>query len=367
MRSARRCASTRSCRARSSPRSPRRGTWRRSRPGRGPSPCAGPATRRRSSARRCTWRATPRATRPARSSPSTAARSGACPEEGAREPAAVAARRPPRRARDRRADRGRSADRHVLRRRGARDACARARDRRGRGSLATLPASGEPAGVDRRARHARAARADGAPDRGARRRDRGARGGLPGRRGSVTAAVTPPLNPAELIARVNRDVERSVLRARNGVRYVRGSHRPQLGATPKAVVWRRGRARRWRYRNDDVRYGPPVAIVHSLVSRSYILDLRPANSLIEYLVDAGLDVFLLDWGVPDERDADNTLDTYVDGLLPRALAAVRWESGCPDVTLAGYCLGGIIAMLYAAGHPAALVRNLILMATPLDF
>src|SRR3954453_17066066 len=61
----------------------------RSRPGRRPPPCAGPGTRRRSSARRCTWRATPRATRPARSSPSTAARSGARREEEAREPATV--------------------------------------------------------------------------------------------------------------------------------------------------------------------------------------------------------------------------------------------------------------------------------------
>ena len=94
-----------------------------------------------------------------------------------------------------------------------------------------------------------------------------------------------------------------------------------------------------------------MVIVHSLVSRSYILDLRPGNSLVEYLVGAGLDVFMLDWGVPDERDADNTLETYVDGQLPRALAAVRRESGCPEVTLAGYCLGGLMAMLYAAGHP----------------
>ena len=38
--------------------------------------------RRRSPARRCTWRPTPRATRPARSSPSTAARSGACRGSG---------------------------------------------------------------------------------------------------------------------------------------------------------------------------------------------------------------------------------------------------------------------------------------------
>jgi polyhydroxyalkanoate synthase subunit PhaC len=175
------------------------------------------------------------------------------------------------------------------------------------------------------------------------------------------------VNPADLLARVNRDVERSILRARNGVRYVRGTHRPQLGITPKDVVWRRGRAQLWRYRGGEVRFGPPVVIVHSLVSRSYILDLRPGNSTIEYLVGAGLDVFLLDWGVPDERDAENTLETYVDGDLPRALAAVRRVTGCAEVTLAGYCLGGVMAMLYAAARPDAGVRNLVLMATPIDF
>src|SRR5205823_1018555 len=86
-------------------------------------------------------------------------------------------------------------------------------------------------------------------------------------------AVTT-LNPSGLAARLQRDVERSLMRARNGVRYVRGTHRPRVGATPKEVVWKRGKAELWRYRNGGpVRYGPPVVIVHSLVSRSYILDL----------------------------------------------------------------------------------------------
>ena len=49
--------------------------------------------------------------------------------------------------------------------------------------------------------------------------------------------VPSALNPADVIQRVNRDVERSILRARNGIRYVRGTHRPALGATPKDVVW----------------------------------------------------------------------------------------------------------------------------------
>ena len=175
------------------------------------------------------------------------------------------------------------------------------------------------------------------------------------------------LNPADLLQRVNRDVERSILRARNGVRYVRGTQRPALGTTPKDVVWRSGKAELWRYKGGDRRYGPPVVIVHSLVSRSYILDLRPGNSTVEYLTAAGLDVFMLDWGVPDELDADNDLERYVDWYLPRALAAARRVSGSQEVTLAGYCLGGVLAALYAAGHANANVRNLILMATPFDY
>lgn len=179
--------------------------------------------------------------------------------------------------------------------------------------------------------------------------------------------MAPTLNPLDLATRVNREVERSLLRARNGVRYVRGTHRPALGATPKEVVWRRGKAELWRYTGGTVRYGPPVLIVHSLVSRSYILDLRPGNSLVEHLTAAGLDVYMLDWGVPDELDADNDLARYVDWYLPRAVAAVRRESGSDEVTLMGYCLGGLLAALYAAGHEEAPVRNLLLMATPVNF
>jgi poly[(R)-3-hydroxyalkanoate] polymerase subunit PhaC len=175
------------------------------------------------------------------------------------------------------------------------------------------------------------------------------------------------LMPSELVARVNRDLERSLLRARNGVRYVRGSAKPKVGATPKETVWQQDKAQLWRYQGGPVRYGPPILIVHSLVSRSYILDLRPGNSAVEYLVNAGFDVFMLDWGVPDELDAGNDFATYIDRYVPRAVAAVRRETGCAEVTMAGYCLGGVIAMLYACGHEDAAVRNLILMATPADF
>jgi polyhydroxyalkanoate synthase len=175
------------------------------------------------------------------------------------------------------------------------------------------------------------------------------------------------MSPADVVARVNRDVERSYLRARNGLRYVRGTHRPKLGATPKDVVWQRDKAQLWRYRGGEIRYGQPLLIVTSLVSRSYILDLLPGSSAVEFLRGQGIDVYLLDWGIPDALDADNSLETYVDEYLPRAVEAVVRHSGCDELTMAGYCLGGVLGALYANGHDDERVRNLILMATPVDY
>lgn len=176
-----------------------------------------------------------------------------------------------------------------------------------------------------------------------------------------------PPGPA-LASRLQKEVERSILRARNGIRVVTGASRPRVGATPKDVVWRRDRAELWRYRGETpIRYGPPIVFVHSLVSRSYIMDLRPGNSTVEFLVEQGFDVYMLDWGIPDERDADNTIETYVIEYLPRAVDAVRRTSGCDEVTLAGYCLGGTFVILYAAGNDDAPVRNLVLLASPVDY
>jgi len=119
--------------------------------------------------------------------------------------------------------------------------------------------------------------------------------------------VPPAPNPRSVLDRVRREVERNALRARNGIRMVAGISQPGVGQTPKEVVWRAGRSELWRYRSDHVRVSPPLLIVYSLFNRSYILDLRPGNSVVERLLGAGFDVYLLDWGVPDERDSSNRL------------------------------------------------------------
>ena len=173
--------------------------------------------------------------------------------------------------------------------------------------------------------------------------------------------------PRTAVTRVRQDVERNALRARNGIRLAVGSGGPRVGVSPKDTIWRSGRCELWRYRNDNVSLSPPLLIVFSLVSRSYILDLTPGNSFVEHLLDAGFDVFLLDWGVPDERDANNTLEDYVDEYLPAAVAELLRATGNRELNLLGYCVGGVLALLYAAAHPRAPLRSLTALATPVDF
>jgi polyhydroxyalkanoate synthase len=178
--------------------------------------------------------------------------------------------------------------------------------------------------------------------------------------------VTTESSSKSVIDRVRREVERNALRARNGIRMATGRSRPKIGTTPKDVVWQRGRAELWHYRNDDVRVSPPLLIVFSLISRSYILDLQPGNSFVERLLAAGFDVYLLDWGVPDERDAANQIEDYVDDYLPAAVERVRRIAGTEQINLLGYCFGGVLSLLYAAHHLDAPLRSLTALTTPVD-
>jgi polyhydroxyalkanoate synthase subunit PhaC len=162
-------------------------------------------------------------------------------------------------------------------------------------------------------------------------------------------------------------VARQMLRTRNGLAYLAGTSQPRVAQTPRDLVWQLDKGRLWRYRSDGPRYRPPILIVHSLVSKSYILDLLPGNSMVAFLLDEGFDVFLLDWIPADSADAENTLETYVDHYIPKAMAAVARESGVEEVTLIGYCFAGVLTLLLAAEHQELPIRNLITLTTPCDY
>jgi polyhydroxyalkanoate synthase len=169
---------------------------------------------------------------------------------------------------------------------------------------------------------------------------------------------------------VRREVQRTLLRSVKGLEYL-STPDPEVGATPKDVIHRRGTLRLYHYRAQcDEVYRVPVLLIMSLISKPYILDLAPGQSLIEFLVGRGFDVYMIDWGVPRPEDKRLRLEDYVLDFIPECMERVREQSGEDEVSIAGYCMGGLLSLLYAAMHPPSAgtgLRNLACFTTPVDF
>jgi len=110
----------------------------------------------------------------------------------------------------------------------------------------------------------------------------------------------------------------------------------------------------------------PLLIVYALVNRPYVTDLQEDRSTIKNLQAAGQDVYLIDWGYPDEADCMLTLDDYINGYIDRCVDQLRQRSGQQKINILGICQGGVFTLCYTALHQEK-VRNLITMVTPVDF
>jgi polyhydroxyalkanoate synthase len=108
-----------------------------------------------------------------------------------------------------------------------------------------------------------------------------------------------------------------------------------------------------------------LLLVPSLINRWYVLDLREGVSLARAMVDAGLDTWCLDWGVPEDEDRLFTWDDVV-ARLARMVRRVKRETGAPRVALLGYCVGGTLSAIHTALHPDS-VAALVNLAGPIDF
>jgi polyhydroxyalkanoate synthase len=103
--------------------------------------------------------------------------------------------------------------------------------------------------------------------------------------------------------------------------------------------------------------GPLIVLVPSLINPPDILDLAPGNSLAAGLVHAGLHVMTLDWG---HTEPHGLAGAVTDRLVPLITGLGR------PVALAGYCLGGTLA-LAATARLGPQVQRLALLATPWHF
>lgn len=139
-----------------------------------------------------------------------------------------------------------------------------------------------------------------------------------------------------------------------------------VGATPKDVVWTYRKTTLYRYRSTTRRHPVPILLTFALINRPDIFDLRPGNSFVEYLLEQGFDVFLVDWGIPGDEEAEMGLDDYALDHLPAAIRELRRASGADDITLVGWCMGAALTGIYLALTPDAPVRNWVPLTMPLD-
>ncbi len=113
------------------------------------------------------------------------------------------------------------------------------------------------------------------------------------------------------------------------------------------------------------KYRIPLLVVYAFINRPYILDLHSDVSVVKRFLDAGLDVWMIDWGYPKRADRFLRISDYVN-YIDFCVDLIRDERGVETVTLHGYCLGATLSCIYASIYPKK-VKNLVLQALPLNF
>lgn len=125
-----------------------------------------------------------------------------------------------------------------------------------------------------------------------------------------------------------------------------------------------------------LRHATPILLVPPLGVFGWIYDLMAERSWVRFLNAQGFEVYLVDWGSPKKEHAGLDLDTYVNRWLSKAVDQVRGHSGAPQVSLVGYCMGGLLSLLYSGTDAQQLdddntlggkVRNVVTIASPIDF
>ena len=147
-----------------------------------------------------------------------------------------------------------------------------------------------------------------------------------------------------------------------------------VGQTPADVVYEENKLELLHYDAEaagiDVpeedRETVPILLVFALINRPYILDLQPDRSVVRRLLEAGHDVYMIDWHEPSRLDQHLTLDDYVNRYIENCVDVVRDRSGQDSINLLGYCMGGTMSTMYSALNPEK-VNTLGLLAAGLYF
>jgi polyhydroxyalkanoate synthase subunit PhaC len=144
-----------------------------------------------------------------------------------------------------------------------------------------------------------------------------------------------------------------------------------LAVTPGKVVFRNELIELICYTpTTDTVFEKPILMVPPCINKFYILDLQPENSLVQYLVSQGHQVYMCSWKNVQEDQGELTWDDYLESGVMQAIAQTSALSGQKTINALGFCVGGTLlsaglAALASRGEEP--VASLTLLTTLLDF
>ncbi len=144
-----------------------------------------------------------------------------------------------------------------------------------------------------------------------------------------------------------------------------------IATTPGSVVYRNRMLELIQYAPaTDTVHATPLLIFPPWINKFYILDLKPQNSLIKWIVDQGFTLFVVSWVNPDATYAEVGIDDYIREGYLRAMAEVRRITGEKQINAVGYCIAGTtlsltLAHLERAGDTT--VKSATFFTTLTDF
>lgn len=174
------------------------------------------------------------------------------------------------------------------------------------------------------------------------------------------------------LANLMRDLTRGRITQTDESAFAPGEN---LAMTPGTVIYENPLIQLIQYRPQTAKVRQrPLLMVPPCINKYYILDLQPANSLVQHAVQAGFEVFMVSWRNPLHGDQDGielkTWDDYVEDGVLQAIQVVRDVTRQSQINALGFCVGGTLlstALAVARARDEDPVATLTLLTTFLDF